>query len=524
MKKKTINHSGIGEAYWDRLDNAAKLIPAITSSRSPNVFRLTAVLGEEVEPKVLQSALEQALSIMPAFSLKLNRGLFWYYFDVNNEKPIVREEHSYPCTPIYKGHENGFLFRLTYYKKRINLDIYHALSDGMGAANFIRLVVYCYYNRLLGDAVPEEHIRAEFSELARDFNEDSFTVNVPEGAETVKKSEQEPEAYRINGFRYDGTRLGALAAIFPTDSMLTLAREAGATLSEYMCALLIWSIYNTSYRLTSRSRPIVISMPVNLRGMFGSSTLRNFFGHMSVAVKPGRDDSFEDVLAAVKKRFAECVEKGYFERQITAHVNIERIPGIKFVPLFIKDIVMRCIYAPSTKLYTMTFSNIGRVQLPEVISQKVERFEVMIGGSHTHAKKASMCSYGNKLVLMFSSTIDDNSLEQHLVSFLTKKGIEAVISSNETPAPVKPPKMSKEEAKERKAEVREAKLAAKESKRVYKRSKKEAKIAAKLDRKTAKANAKSDKRAAKTAKKQERRLEKQTRREQKKNPAREVDE
>ena len=148
----------------------------------------------------------------------------------------------------------------------------------------------------------------------------------------------------------------------------------------------------------------------------------------------------------------------------------------------------------------------------------------MIGGSHTHAKKASVCSYGNKLVLMFSSTIDDNSLEQYLVSFLTKKGIEAVISSNETPAPVKPPKMSKEEAKERKAEVREAKLAAKESKRVYKRSKKEAKIAAKLDRKTAKANAKSDKRAAKTAKKQERRLEKQTRREQKKNPAREVDE
>ncbi len=276
MRKKGVNHSGIGEAYWDRLDNAAKLIPAITSIRSPNVFRFTAVLTEEVRPDILQKALEQALSIMPAFSLKLNRGLFWYYFDVNSEKPTVREEYTYPCTPIYKGHENGFLFRVTYYHKRINFDIYHALSDGMGAANFMRLMVYCYYNRLLGDEVPEEYIRAEAAEIARDFNEDSFTVNVPEGAETVKNTERESEAFRINGFRYDGTRLGALAAILPTDSMLSLARESGATLSEYVCALLVWSIYNTSYRLTSRSRPIVISMPVNLRGMFESTTLRKF--------------------------------------------------------------------------------------------------------------------------------------------------------------------------------------------------------------------------------------------------------
>ena len=51
MRKKRVNHSAVGEAYWDRLDNAAKLIPAITSTRSPNVFRLTAVLCDDVVPE-----------------------------------------------------------------------------------------------------------------------------------------------------------------------------------------------------------------------------------------------------------------------------------------------------------------------------------------------------------------------------------------------------------------------------------------------------------------------------------------
>ena len=267
IRTRRAHHSGIDEAYWDRLDNAAKLFPAITNTRSPNVFRLTAVIKEEVDPKILQRALELALSIMPAFSLKLNRGLLWYYFDFNNEKPKVREERSYPCTPIYRARERGFLFRVTYFHRRINFEIYHALSDGMGAVSFMRLMIYCYYNLLLGDSVPEELIRREANDIARDFNEDSFVLNVPADAQAEKKKERDPEAYHISGYRYDGTRLGALAAIIPTAQLLSLAKSSDATVSEYLCALLIWSIYNTSYRRGARNKPIAISIPVNLRGM-----------------------------------------------------------------------------------------------------------------------------------------------------------------------------------------------------------------------------------------------------------------
>ncbi len=442
MKHKRAAHSPIDECYFDGLDNTAKIIPATTDTRNPHVFGYTAVLTEEVVPEALQKAVEKAVSIMPSFAVKLNRGLFWYYFDINHATPRVREVSEYPCAPIYKAGENGFLFRVTYYHKRINFEIYHALSDGVGALNFMQLIVYCYFNELYPEEVPEELARLEADEAVRNFDEDSFAVNVPENA-LVAEKEKKTEAFRIGGYRYDGTRLGVLNARIPADKMLALAKSFGATLSEYVCALLIWSIYNTSYRRSMRTRPIVVSIPVNLRGMFESTTLRNFFGQMNVSVKPEKGDSFDDILLKTKECFKSYLNKPYFEKMITNNVLIERIPGIRFVPLFIKDAVMRFLYRRQTKFHTLTLSNLGKIKLPEMIADRVEHFEILIGGSSTHPKKTSLCTYKNELVITFTSTVDDNSMEQFLLSLLTKQGVDITVSSNETPPPPKPVKRKK---------------------------------------------------------------------------------
>ncbi len=493
-KKRRAPHGAIDEAYWDSLDNTAKMIPAITTSRSPNVYRLTAVLFETVDEDVLQTALEKALSIMPSFSVKLHRGLFWYYFDTNTERSRVKKERAYPCRPIYRAGERGFLFRVTYYERRINLEMYHALTDGLGALSFLRLLVYCYFNLKNPEQVPEDFIRREADTVARDFGEDSFARSASDSAADGAEGEREVDAYRIGGYRYDGSRLGVLTAILPVDAMLELSKKHGATLSEYLSALLIWSIYNTTYRRSSMKRPISVSIPVNLRGMFDSSTLRNFFGHVNVSVTPKRGASFEDILAAVKARFKRCMTREYFERQITAHVNIERIPGIKLVPLAIKNAVMRYYFKKNARLHTITLSNLGKITLPPMLSGMVERFEVIIGASDTHVKKVSLCSYENSLALTFSSTVDSNSLEQFMLSHLAREGVEVVISSNETSAPVRDGAAKKEARLLRKSEKKAQKAVRKADKAAAKSNKKAKRAAAKSKKKEARAAKKADKR------------------------------
>ena len=150
--------------------------------------------------------------------------------------------------------------------------------------------------------------------------------------------------------------------------------------------------------------------------------------------------SFEDILALVKERFKASLTRENLERQIAQNVAIERITAVKLVPIWLKDFIMRRFFAKAEKKYTITFSNLGAVKLPDAISSRVRRFEMLLGASRTHPKKVSVCSYKNELALSFSSTIDDNQLERCFVKFLVDRGVEISISSNETPEPHKPPK------------------------------------------------------------------------------------
>lgn len=130
---------------WDKLDNTANLFPVIAGESMTNTYRISCVLKEEVDEGLLQEALDMVLPKMPGFNLRLRSGIFWYYFEENGKKaPRVHEEHTYPCRLIHQSKNNSYMFRVTYYKNRINLEVFHVLTDGMGGINFLRELTYQY--------------------------------------------------------------------------------------------------------------------------------------------------------------------------------------------------------------------------------------------------------------------------------------------------------------------------------------------------------------------------------------------
>ncbi|HOH18117.1 MAG TPA: MFS transporter, partial [Bacilli bacterium] len=142
---------------WYRLDNAAKVFPSVTSRRRSNIFRLSITLKEEVDPNILQTALEETINRFPSFKVKLKRGFFWFYFEENGEIPKVSEETPYVCEKLNFRAQQRYLFRLTYYHQRISLEIFHALTDGSGAMEFLKAIVYKYL-LLKGKPVKPEKI------------------------------------------------------------------------------------------------------------------------------------------------------------------------------------------------------------------------------------------------------------------------------------------------------------------------------------------------------------------------------
>ena len=144
------------EMRWEKLDNTANLFPVIANETMTNVYRIAVILSEDIRPECLQEALEQVLPWFNTMNVRMRTGMFWYYFETNTKgKPVVREEQDFPCRYVERHENRNYLFRVTYYKNRINLEVFHALADGMGAVNFLRELTYQYlricYPQLSGE-------------------------------------------------------------------------------------------------------------------------------------------------------------------------------------------------------------------------------------------------------------------------------------------------------------------------------------------------------------------------------------
>ena len=120
-------------ADWTRLDNAAKIFPPTSNKQDTKVFRFACQLSEWVDRDILQQATERSLDVFPIFRSVLKHGLFWYYLEKTELVPVVEPEYRPPCGQIYDPSSRNLLFEVSCYRNRINLEVYHSLTDGTGA-------------------------------------------------------------------------------------------------------------------------------------------------------------------------------------------------------------------------------------------------------------------------------------------------------------------------------------------------------------------------------------------------------
>lgn len=200
---------------WVRLDNASKIFPATCNSRDTKVFRLTCELTDEVMPELLQEALDQTLKSFPHCRAVMRRGIFWYYIE-SSDLPIQVEADVLPvCAPLYRPEHRNPLLRVTHYRRRIHLEMFHALADGVGAKLFMELLVYYYlllrypaYQKLSIPVPITGSIAEKMSDSyryffqARPVEPAPFQKNEP-AVETAPSGGAEPEDERL-GTRYKG--------------------------------------------------------------------------------------------------------------------------------------------------------------------------------------------------------------------------------------------------------------------------------------------------------------------------------
>jgi hypothetical protein len=97
------------------------------------------------------------------------------------------------------------------------------------------------------------------------------------------------------------------------------------TITQYITAVLAYSIYKETVDFVGKKKPLKIFIPVNLRPYFDSVTLRNFSLYIKSTYDSERTDwTFENMLELTKEQFVDQLQKDKLHQRISSLVGFEK--------------------------------------------------------------------------------------------------------------------------------------------------------------------------------------------------------
>ena len=426
-QKRKREKKAYREIRWDRLDNTAHLFPVIAGENMSNVYRISVTLTELVQPDVLQQALNIVLPKMDGFNLRLRMGVFWYYFEENGKPaPKVREESNFPCRYIQQNQNHSYMFRVTYYKYRINLEVFHVLTDGMGGINFLKELTYQYLR--LAHPELKEKVGDSLNSGTALNREDSFLKKYKKSS---AKGYQTKKAYLLKGEHLGPGEFGVMHGYMQIPQLKEVCHRYGCSINEYLVSVYIWSVYTECMKGMPSTSPIRVAVPVNLRPYFNSITTKNFFVMVSAEFHPTKEVyTFAEVLEIVRDNLRSQINREHLEKLFSYNVSNEKLLAARAVPLFLKNIAMKIVYTKSALANTTTITNIGNIGVDEAYRPYVEMFHAFLAMSKGQHLKGTICSYGSMLVFSFSFDLKDVSVQRGFFRKIAADGIEVELETN----------------------------------------------------------------------------------------------
>lgn len=417
---------------WYQLDLSAIVYPTLQRKDFSSVYRLSVLMRDEVDPKVLQEAVDRTMPRFPTYKTAIRKGLFWRYLEPNTRPgPFVRPDVKNPCQPMSFKSDNRYLVRFYYYRNRISLEAHHSLGDGTGGMCLL-LTLTAEYLRLLG------HGEIENGGFVLDINEEPDPEELEDAYKRYANAKVCPprpgeKTYRVRGTKEPFYTLNIIDGIMSVSAVQAVAKKYNASITEYLNSVMLYALLRHQEESSRfRIRPVRIAMPVNLRRFFPTKTLRNFITMIYPGVDPRLGQyTFEEIVEQVHHYMRYYVNEKFLRADITTNARTQSNPLIRIVPLYLKDFVVRQFY---TKVQDHNSSagltNMGALRLPEGMKSYIERFDIYMGQPFSNRTNCAVISFGDVLTVNFASSIVEADVERYFFRKLVQDGIKVKIESN----------------------------------------------------------------------------------------------
>ena len=410
----------MARATWYRLDNVGKFYSSQAGSSAQTVFRYSADLVDDVDPDLLQRALEKTVDTFPSFNVCLRSGMFWHYLEQASEMPSVSLENLPICYGLHV-HAKSVLFRTSYYHSRINLEVSHMVSDGRGTLSFFKALLYAYLQERYG----VEGVETDYDGSDHQKSEDSFDKYFERDKAAPTHA---PKVYRLSGWR-DIADPTFMEYHLPVQQVLDLARSYGVSLTSLVIAVVLCAI-RTEMPQRDRHRAIRLDIPVDLRQFFESATTKNFFGLAYVSYVPGdENEPVSAVAAQVQAQLKVATEAENLKSRMNRMIALEKNPLLRLAPLFVKDLVLGLADWLVARETTTTVSSLGPIRIDERLAPFVRTINVL---TSTNGINFMVCSFDDDLSIGITSAYSNPDVIKNFCRFFTSNGIEGLININKT--------------------------------------------------------------------------------------------
>lgn len=412
---------------WNRLDNAALIYTSLLSDNYATNFRLSLTMDEDVDKDILNQSLQACIDRFPSFRYALRKGLYWWYMRTIERDPSLKEFAPLSARPF--NDRDGYLFQLSAEGRVICLDVFHSLADGTGALTFLLTIAGEYVKRTTGKHIDySSWVLDPASEVSEEEWADGFdSFNGAKGS-----LESAPAAYHVKGRSLKSGGLANTRISMPSEDLVSRSKLYGCTVTELLTSVMIKALQDVRNldRRSKKNPHIKVSVPVNLRGMFGKRTLRNFSSYVNLGVDVSYGDySLTEIIEEISLQKRIQTSPRALTSKVSANVMLENNLPLRCVPLSIKKPVIATVgRLKGDRFNTQTMSNIGNVVLPEAMKPHILDIDFQLGKQFANFGAASCVSCNGRTTINCSRKIQETEFERFFVYELRQIGLDPEVT------------------------------------------------------------------------------------------------
>lgn len=393
------------------IDNSSILYLALIRKDHTNIFRFTLTMSEEIQPELLQTAVNRIYNRFPSIFAGFRPSFFQFTQVKADQPPQVLPDPGCLLT-MTREEIARCAYRVYYRNNLIIIEAFHGLSDGYGiAASFCTLAAEYLYLRYGMDIPRAYPVMDTNTEPDPEELDDSYLRY----ADAKPLHMPSRYSYQLPGREASHDHITESPIVLPVETLLNAARHRGVSITALLSAVMAASVMEVQKGSPCRKlRPVRIMVPIDLRRTFPSKTLRNFILYALPTMEASEDQlSIQELAEKFSRQIKEHLRKENLAGIIAYNVRTQSSPVWKMLPSGLKCLLMRLAYRFfGESNSSITFTNLGTITLPKIMVPYVKDIRLTMTPRARSPYNCGMLSYNGNFFLNICRFPQESRLEE----------------------------------------------------------------------------------------------------------------